>query len=135
MLANFKALFNYLNYHVVKSSFSFVVLGVARVLMGLDPSSVGSENCWTFNSEVQDMNGISRSQGEGETRCANRYRGLQEEDCNHPTLLQFYAGVSFYPHMFWCFVFRKMTTSSFENLILEDCLVGSESTHAGTLVL
>jgi hypothetical protein len=29
----------------------------------------------------------------------------------------------------------QMATSSFENLILEDCLVGSESTHTGTLVL
>jgi hypothetical protein len=46
------------------------------------------------------MNGINRSQGEGETRCANTYCGLQEEDCNHPTPLQFYGRVSFYPHMF-----------------------------------
>jgi hypothetical protein len=28
--------------------------GKSLVLMGLDPSSVGSENCWTFNSEVQE---------------------------------------------------------------------------------
>jgi hypothetical protein len=46
------------------------------------------------------MNGINRSQGEGETRCANTYCGLQEEDCNHPTPLQFYGGVSFIPTCF-----------------------------------
>jgi hypothetical protein len=81
------------------------------------------------------MNGINRSQGEGETRGANTYCGLQEEDCNCPTPLQFYGGVSFYPHMFFYFVFSAMATSSFENLVLEDCLVGSESTHAGTFGL